>query len=85
MTVETIIVAIIVACCGVFSAWRLMSIKLRLKTLDALSMLPGIANLRRKTLAKLSTGGGCGTCQAATKTFNANVRSANRKPAAPHR
>jgi hypothetical protein len=33
-----------------------MSIRMRLKTLDALSMLPGISNLRRRTLARLSGG-----------------------------
>jgi len=85
VVVESVIVAVIVAFCAVFSAWRLMSIRMRLKALDALSMLPGISNLRRRTLARLSGGGGCGSCQAATKTFNANGRSANQKPAAPHR
>jgi hypothetical protein len=83
--VESVIVGIIVACCAMLSAWRLMSIQMRLKTLDALSILPGISNLRRRTLARLSGGGGCGSCQAATKTFNATARSANQRPAAPHR
>src|ERR1700739_4532303 len=63
VTVESALVGIIVAVCAVFSAWRLMSIRLRLKTLDALSGLPGVAGLRRKTLAKMS--GGCGACQSA--------------------
>jgi hypothetical protein len=85
MTVESILVGIIVAFCAVSSVWRLMSIRMRLRTLDALSILPGVAGLRRKTLAKLSAGGGCGTCQAATRTVNANARSANQRPAAPPR
>src|SRR3954471_13509662 len=85
VVMESVIVAVIVAICAAFSAWRLMSIRMRLKTLDALSILPGISNLRRRTLARLSGGGGCGSCQAATKTVNANGRSANQKPAAPHR
>ena len=89
MTAESLLVGLIVAVCAVFSAWRLMSIRFRLKTLDALAVLPAnaggnfVADLRRKTLAKLS--GGCGACQSATRTLNANVRPLNRRPDAPHR
>ena len=81
------VVGIIVAVCAVFSLWRLMSMRLRLKTLDVLSVLPAVANmpavakLRRKTLAKLSSGG-CGACQGA---INENVRPANQKPGALRR
>ena len=87
MTAQSVVVATIVAVCAVFSVWRLMSMRLRLKTLDVLSVLPGVAYmpgvalLRRKTLAKLS-GGGCGACQAAV---NENVRPANQKPGALRR
>ncbi len=57
MTVESALVGIIVACCAVFSAWRLMSIRLRLKTLDAPFRSSGHrGSLRRKTLAKMSGG-----------------------------
>lgn len=89
MTAESLLVGLIVAVCAVFSAWRLMSIRFRLKTLDALAVLPAnaggsfVADLRRKTLAKLS--GGCGACQSATRTLNANVRPLNRRPDVPHR
>jgi hypothetical protein len=79
MTAESILVGIIVAFCAAFSGWRLMSVRLRLKTLDALSGIPGIASLRRRTLAKMS--GGCGACQSAV---NVNARSSNQRPAAPH-
>jgi hypothetical protein len=76
---ESFLVGVIVAFCAVFSAWRLMSVRLRLKALDALSFLPGIAGLRRKTLSTMS--GGCGACQSAV---SANARPSNQRPAAPH-
>jgi hypothetical protein len=87
--VESLVVGLIVLSCTIFSAWRLMSVRLRLKTLEALSVLPPLAGgslvamLRRKTLAKLS--GGCGACAQSTQTLNANVQSLNRKPGAPRR
>jgi len=86
---ESLVVGLIVFGCTLFSVWRLMSVRLRLKTLEALSVLPAgaggnlVAVLRRKTLAKLS--GGCGACQNATRTLNANVRSLNRRSGAPRR
>ena len=86
---ESGVVALIVVICAVFSVWRLMSVRLRLKTLEALSWLPAsaggslIAALRRKTLAGLS--GGCGACRHATHTVSANVQFLNRKPDAPRR
>jgi hypothetical protein len=86
---ESLLVGLIVFGCTLFSAWRLMSVRLRLKTLEALSVLPAsaggnlVALLRRKTLAKLS--GGCGACHDATHTLSANVRSLNRSSGAPRR
>jgi hypothetical protein len=82
-------VALIVVICAVFSIWRLLSVRLRLRTLGALSWLPVsvggglIATLRRRTLAGLS--GGCGACRHATHTVSANVQFLNRKPDAPRR
>jgi hypothetical protein len=84
---ESLLVGLIVAVCALVSVWRLMSIRLRLKALEALAALPAgaggtlVAKLRRKTLAKLS--GGCDACRGATHTLNANVRSLNRKSGAP--
>ncbi len=66
-----------------------MSARLRLKTLDVLSVVPPaaggalVAILRRRTLAKLS--GGCGACVRATHTLNANVQPLNRKSGVPRR
>jgi hypothetical protein len=88
-TLESLLVGLIVFGCTIFSAWRLMSVRLRLKALEALSVLPAgaggnlVAMLRRKTLAKLS--GGCGACHQATHTLNANVQSSNRSSGAPRR
>jgi hypothetical protein len=63
-------VALIVGACSVFSAWRLLSARLRLQLLEFLSRLAGggadatnsrwLRYLRRKTVAQL--GGGCNAC-----------------------
>jgi len=88
--VEPVLVGLIVLACAVFSTWRLMSTRLQLKTLDALSGLPSLLGgrwiglLRQRILAKLS-GGGCGACSHAGPGVNANVQSLNRKSAAPRR
>ena len=89
MAAESLLVGLIVTVCAIFSVWRLMSIRLRLKTLEVLSALPAsaggafAAKLRQKTLANLS--GGCGACQHATRTLSANVRPLNRRSDAPRR
>ena len=87
---ESILVGLIVAGCALFSAWRLMSVRLRLKTLDALSGLPAIAGgtavvmLRRRTLAKLSSG--CSACQhGGAHPLSANVQPLNQRSGALRR
>jgi hypothetical protein len=86
---ESWVVALIVSVCALFSIWRLMSVRLRLKMLEALSRLPAVTGgafamtLRRRTLAKLS--GGCSACHQATHTVNANVQLLNRRPDGPRR
>ena len=63
---EDVAVALLVAVCAVFSAWRLLSPRLRLRVLDLASAVvgkagnPWIPGLRARTLAKL--GAGCGSC-----------------------
>ena len=63
---EDVLVAVVVVGCAGFSAWRLLSARLRLRALDlaasALGRLgePWITRLRTRTLAKL--GGACGSC-----------------------
>lgn len=65
--VQNILVGVIVAFCVIFSAWRLMSPKLRLKTLERLSPVAQalgaagwVARLRSQTIAQLAAG--CGAC-----------------------
>lgn len=88
-TLESWVAALIVSACALFSLWRLISVRLRLKTLDALSRLPVMAGgylamtLRRKLLGRVS--GGCASCHEATHTVNANVQLLNRRPAEPRR
>jgi hypothetical protein len=86
---EALLVGLIVIACAVFSVWRLLSLRFRLKVLDVLSRLPAYAGgqlavkMRRKALAGLS--GGCGSCAAAPPGVKGNVQLLNRKPAAPRR
>ena len=67
---QSVLVGIIVAGCVIFSAWRLMSPRLRLKTLEsvgpAMEKLGGrgvVAHLRAKIIGQL-TAGGCSACSA---------------------
>lgn len=94
---ESLLAGLIVLGCAAFSVWRLMSVRLRLRALDVLSRLPAGAGgrlamaLRRKTLAKLSAGGGCAACHQATHTHetphivSAGARPLNRRSGALRR
>ena len=64
---QTVLVGLIVTFCVVFSAWRLMSPKLRLKTLEWLAPAAQkvgaggpITRLRSQTVAQLAAG--CSAC-----------------------
>jgi hypothetical protein len=64
---QEILVGVIVAGCAVFSAWRLMSLRTRMRTLDlmgpVLSKLGAatfVARLRTQTIGQLA--GGCSAC-----------------------
>jgi hypothetical protein len=63
---ESLAVGLIVAASAIFSAWRLLSARLRLRVLDfAAPVLEkvssrAVARLRSRTLQQL--GGACGTC-----------------------
>ena len=74
LLLQNVLVGVIVAGCVVFSAWRLMSPRLRLKTLDlvgpameALGARGTVARLRTQTLGKLVTG----TCSACSSNKSA--------------
>jgi hypothetical protein len=64
---QNVLVGVIVAFCVVFSAWRLMSPKLRLKALESIAPAAAmigagawITRLRGQTVARLAAG--CSAC-----------------------
>jgi hypothetical protein len=64
---QEVLVGIIVAICAVFSAWRLMSLRMRMRTLDVMGPVLGklgaasfVARLRAQTIGQLASG--CGAC-----------------------
>jgi hypothetical protein len=77
---------VLVLVCALFAAWRLMTVALRLRTLDALGKLPGIARapwrarLRARLLARQSSA--CGGC---TPPATPDAASRNRTPGALRR
>jgi hypothetical protein len=86
-TLESLLVALIVLACALFSLWRLLSARLRLQLLDWLAAALGRPDrgwrgrLRRKALAELA--GGCGACARAPRKLTEVSPHANRRPAAP--
>jgi hypothetical protein len=68
LPLQQILVGVLVAACALFSAWRLATVPLRLRALDALVALPGVqwlpwlTRLRQRTLARRTAAcGGCGS------------------------
>jgi len=64
---QVAVVAVLVAACAVYSAWRLLSLALRLRLLDLLDTAPRLVTspwlgtLRARTLQQLQSGcAGCG-------------------------
>jgi hypothetical protein len=71
LLLQNVLVGVIVAGCVIFSAWRLMSPQLRLKTLDLVGPTMGligaggtVARLRTQTIGKLAAG--CSACSKST-------------------
>jgi hypothetical protein len=64
--VQVLIVAVAVTLCALYSTWRLLSARLRIRVMDALAHVPGVggtawfAALRAHAIAKLAAG--CGSC-----------------------
>ena len=86
---QSVLVSLVVAACALYSAWRLVSLKFRLRVIDALGSLPPalttpwLAALRRRALAQLA--GGCAGCAAGgAPTRDAAVRP-NQTPGALRR
>jgi hypothetical protein len=66
LVLQMLIVALLVALCTLYSTWRLLSARLRLRLLDRLAAVPGIgsaawfAALRAAALSKFAAG--CANC-----------------------
>ena len=66
LLLQQLVVGVLVAVCALFAAWRLASVSLRLRALDALAALPGmrrmpwLAALRQRTFARHTAA--CGGC-----------------------
>ena len=67
LALQVVVVGLLVGACLLYSTWRLLSARLRLRTLEALARLPVVgraawlAALRARVLAGM---GGCAGCAA---------------------
>ena len=83
LALQGVLVGVVVAACALYSAWRLASLKLRLRVIEALDTWPPLltarwlAALRARTLAQLA--GGCAGCAAG----GAPTRDAAARPNQP--
>jgi hypothetical protein len=88
LVLQVVLVALIVVWCAVFAAWRLASIGLRLRVLQALTALPTalttpwLARLRARTLERAA--GTCAGC-ASGGGLRPDAGSPNRTPDALRR
>lgn len=70
IVLQGIVVGALVGGCALFSAWRLATVRARLRVLEALAALPPLsstawfARLRERTLARSTSG--CGGCSQAS-------------------
>jgi hypothetical protein len=87
---QQVLVGVLVIACALFSAWRLSSVRLRLRALETLGAWPGLrsaswlARLRERTLARqLQACGGCAGPPAHPATRGAAGPS--RTPGGPRR
>ncbi len=82
---QGLVVALLVALCAVYSTWRLLSARLRLRLLEKLAALPGVgsaawfAALRAAALSKFAAG--CANCTPAPTS----AASRKQTPGAPRR
>ena len=86
---QQILVGLLVAACALFSAWRLASVRLRLRALDSLSSVPGVRSLawlgglRERTRAQQLRA--CGGCAGAAGEPRPGATSRNQTPGALRR
>jgi hypothetical protein len=86
---QEIVVGVLVGGCALFSAWRLATVGLRRRLLDALATLPALRStawfvgLRERTLARSTAGcGGCSQGSSQAKGAQAQGDTATRARAA---
>jgi hypothetical protein len=82
LLLQQLLVGVLVISCALFSAWRLSSVRLRLRALEMLAHWPGfaraswLARLRERTLAQqLRACGGCGGATHPTQGADAPNRT----------
>jgi hypothetical protein len=89
---QEIVVGVLVAGCALFSAWRLATLRLRLRALEVLSALPALhaagwlVRLRERTQAQqLRACGGCAAPPVQAPRPTPGAVSRNRTPGALRR
>jgi hypothetical protein len=87
---QEVVVAVLVVACAAFSAWRLMSLTIRLRLLAALARVPLLADARwlarRRQKLLATAASACGGCsQADARQLTRNAASRNRTPGALRR
>jgi hypothetical protein len=86
---QSVLVGVVVAACAIYSAWRLASVRLRLRVIDALGALPRpltttwLAALRSRALSQLA--GGCAGCAAGDAPTRDAAARPNQTPGALRR
>ncbi len=89
LVLQGVVAGIVVAACAIYSAWRLASLKLRLRVIEGLGALPPaltapwLAALRRRSLARLA--GGCAGCAAGGAPTQDAAARRNQTPGALRR
>jgi len=89
LLLQSVLVGVVVAACVLYSAWRLASLRLRLRVIDALGSLPPaltrpwLAALQRRALAQLA--GGCAGCAAGGAPTRDAAARPNQTPGALRR
>jgi hypothetical protein len=87
LLLQQFVVGVLVIACSLFAAWRLSSLRVRLRALESLGAWPGLrrapwlVRLRERTLARQQRA--CGGCSAVRATQDA--AAPNRTPGALRR
>jgi hypothetical protein len=92
LLLQQLLAGVLVIACALFSAWRLSSVRLRLRALETLAAVPllrrasWLARLQERTLAQqLRACGGCGGATRAASHPTQGEDAPNRTPGALRR